>query len=224
MTISLGLYDVFSYIVPGFLYLYVMLEFMRVLGWRTVDLTQIDTVGSLLLITVVSFILGHIVGSITYDYWYKLFFKTHPPSISLARLRKLYPDTQFDFKPDDNELFFAIIRHHDKSLAEKIEITRVNSIMLRSISFGLFFYGILQVWLLFDKQQLHHLVIATIAMLSSAITLRRSGTFYKWFFTNVFLEALNYGSNVREALEMSRKQVVGDATNERKSRANQKQR
>jgi hypothetical protein len=217
MTISLGLYDIFSYIVPGFLYLYVMIEFMGVLGWRTVDLNQIDTIGSLLLSTVVSFILGHIVGSITYNYWYKLFFKTHPPSLALARLRKLFPDTQFDFKPDDNELFFAVIRHHDKSLAEKIEITRVNSIMLRSISFGLFLYGILQVWLLFDQRQSSYLVIAITALLSSVITLRRSGTFYKWFFTSVFLEALNYGSNLREVLATSRKKVVGEAKNERKS-------
>lgn len=220
MTISLGLYDVFSYIVPGFLYLYVIVEFMRVLGWQTVDLTQIDTPGSLLLITVVSFILGHIVGSITYNYWYKLFFRTHPPTLSLARLRKLYPDTQFDFKPDDNELFFAVIRHHDKSLAEKIEITRVNSIMLRSISFALFLYGILQIWLMLDQQQLLYLVIAIVAMLCSAIALRRSGTFYKWFFTNVFLEALNYGSNLGEVLATSRKKVVGDITKQRKSRVN----
>jgi hypothetical protein len=222
MTISLGVYDVFSYIVPGFLYLYVITEFMRLLSWRTIDLTQIDTVGSLLLVTVISFVLGHIIGSITYNYWSKLFSRTHPPALSLARLRELYPDIQFDFKPDDNELIFAVISHHDKSLAEKIETARVNSIMLRSISLGLFLYGILQIWLTFDQQQLLYLAIAAIAMLCSAIALRRSITFYKWFFTNIFLEALNYGSNVHEVLATSKNKVFGDSAKERKSQTSKK--
>jgi hypothetical protein len=218
MTINLGLYDVFTNIVPGFLYLYVIIEFMRMFGWRTMDLTQIDTIGSLLFVTVVSFILGHIIGAITYNYWYKLFSRKDPPTLALAELRELYPDIKFDFKPDDNELIFAVIRHHDKAVAEKIEIARVNSIMLRSISLGLFLYGILQIWLTIERQQLLYLVIAFIAMLCSAISLRRSATFYKWFFTNIFLEALNYGSSAREVLATSKRKVVGNTTKEGKSR------
>jgi hypothetical protein len=210
MPFSLGLYDLFTNIVPGFLYLYIIVEFLQSLGWKTMDLTQVDTLGELLAATIIAYILGSIIGSITYNYWYKVFYKTHSPQDALTKIRETYPDIPMDFKPDDNDLVFAVIRHHEQLLVEKMETARVNSIMLRSLSLGLFLYGQLQIWLTFARQQVPLLLIAVAAFVLSGIALKRSRTFYKWFYTGVFLEGLNYGSTAQEVLATSRKIVSKD--------------
>jgi hypothetical protein len=218
MPFSLGLYDLFVATIPGFLYLFVISEILRILGWQTIDVAHIDTIGGILSVTVAAFILGNVLGSISYKYWYKVFFRKHSPELSLVRLRKRYPQIRIEFENDDHELIFAVIRHHDKSLAERLETARVSSIMLRNISLGLFIYSILQIWLTFAQQQLSFLWIGGFALIFSAISLNRSITFHRWFFDSVFLEALNYGSNVHEVLSTSKKIVGGNEIKRQKSR------
>lgn len=220
MPINLGLYDLFANIIPGFLYLYVISEILRLLGWRTIDVFQIDTIGGVLVIAVASFMAGNIIGSLTYKYWYKVFFRKHSPELSLSRLRMLYPEIQIGFDTDDNELLFAVIRHHDKSLAERLEASRVSSIMLRNISLGLFLYGVLQIWLAIDQGQLLSFLIAGIAMMFSAISLYRAVIFNRWYFDGLFLEALNYGSTALEVLSTSKKLIAGDTVRKPRSKTN----
>jgi len=165
MSISLGLYDLFANTIPGFLYLYLAIEFLRYLGWRTIDITQVDTIGDVLAVIVASFILGNIISSLTYKFWYKVFFRRSSRDLSLTRLKKLYPEIKIGFDYYDDELIFAVIKHHDKSLAEKLEVARVNSIMMRNISFGLFIYGIWQIILFFIQGNLSLLAIGIAAIL-----------------------------------------------------------
>ena len=40
MSIAIGIYDLFSYLIPGALYLYLINDFLRVVGWQYIDLTK----------------------------------------------------------------------------------------------------------------------------------------------------------------------------------------
>ena len=40
MSISLGIYDLFSYLIPGVLYLFVLNQFFRVIGWQSIDIAS----------------------------------------------------------------------------------------------------------------------------------------------------------------------------------------
>lgn len=209
MSISIGFYDIFANTIPGFLYLYLIVEFLRSIGWRAIDITQVDTIGGVMSVVVASFILGNIIGSLTYRFWYKLLIRKSTREVSLVRLKKRYPELRIEFDGDDNDVIFAVVKHHDKALADKLEAIRASSIMMRNISLGLFFYAIWQFVLSFTQQSLSFLAVGVGLLVFSVISLNRSFTFGRWFFDSVFLEALNYGGNVREVLSASQKIVVG---------------
>ena len=39
MSFSLGIYDLFAYLIPGLLYLFVFNGFSRIIGWEFVDIS-----------------------------------------------------------------------------------------------------------------------------------------------------------------------------------------
>lgn len=212
MSFSLGLYDVFANIVPGLLYFYVFNEGLRLLGWQSIDLTKVNTIGQALIVIIVSFVLGNIIGSLTFRYWYKLFYRHHFAEATLERLRRRHPDLKFEFKPDDGEIIFVVIKHHNKLLAEKIETTRVNSIMMRNVSFGIFLYSLLSIFLFFSQRDMLYFGAGVAAIIFSALSLRRAAVMDRWFFQDVFREALNYGNNVKQVLTTSKRITSNNST------------
>lgn len=215
MSFSLGLYDVFANIVPGLLYFYVFNEGLRLLGWQSIDLTKVNTIGQALIVIVVSFVLGNIIGSLTFRYWYKLFYRRHFAEATLERLRRRHPDLKFEFKPDDGEIIFVVIKHHNKLLAEKIETTRVNSIMMRNVSFGIFLYSLLSIFLFFSQRDVLYLGASVITVIFSGLSLRRAAVMDRWFFQDVFREALNYGNNVKQVLITSKRITSNNSTKDK---------
>ena len=73
-------------------------------------------------------------------------------------------------------------------------------------------------------KQLSFLAVGVVALIFSGISLYRAITFYRWFFDSVFLEALNYGSNISEVLDASKAIVVSEGIKKKpnKLQANKK--
>lgn len=69
MTLALSIFDVFTYAVPGLLYLSILTYVVDRLGWITVDLSgNISALAGVLIIAIVSYLLGHLtygLGSAT---------------------------------------------------------------------------------------------------------------------------------------------------------------
>jgi hypothetical protein len=141
MNFTLGLFDLFTYAVPGSLHLAILIYVAEALGW--IDVTQAANISSVLLIitiAIASFLLGHI----TY------------PLASLAervlRLRDLrgldakrdfvakYPgSTSRHFLQADPSLLLAAVELHDKEVSTEIVRLRSVGLMLRNSSLALAF-------------------------------------------------------------------------------------
>ena len=67
MSVSLSLYDVFSNIVPGLLYLFTINELLRVFNKSQVDLLQASTSGQIIFLILAAFMLGHLFTTFTYE-------------------------------------------------------------------------------------------------------------------------------------------------------------
>lgn len=205
MTINLGLYDVFANTVPGLVYLFFVYEVINLVNPKLLPLNPaIDTTITLGII-VLAFILGHLVNRVSYYLWYRR-FESYGRSreIVLRSLQRNYPKIKFEFEPDDADVLFAVIQHHDIRLAEKLESFRVNGIMMRNLSFGFLLLAIIPIIRVIQNGfSIASLIYFLIAVLLSVLALQRGVDYFRWFYRDIFREALNYGSNIREVLQTS---------------------
>ena len=144
MSVSLSLYDVFSNIVPGFIYLYAINELLRAFGKSQANLLQASTSGQILFIILIAFVLGHLCTTFTYEGWYKLFVRRYDDKLALEKTIARFPELKINFKYMESDLLLSIIQSRDKDVAERIEGYRANAIMMRNISFGLFLIGLVE--------------------------------------------------------------------------------
>jgi len=209
MSISLSLYDVFSNIVPGLIYLFTINELLRTFNKGQVDLLQASTSGQILFIILAAFVLGHLFTTFTFEGWYKLFVRQHEDKLAIEKISSQYPELKINFKPTDMDLLFAIIRSRDNIIAERIEGFRANAIMMRNISFGLFLIGLIELTKFFiNNYVIDFLAIAILAFIFSGIALRGASRFYKWFYRDVFRISAIHGSTYLEVVKKFRKEAT----------------
>jgi len=204
MSINLGLYDVFANMVPGLLYSFFLYELTKLLNIKILYVEQ----SSLVTITgfiVISFVLGHIFNRPSYNLWYKFIEKYQKTRIiALQDLKKYNPSINFDFLPEEAEILFAIIRHHDFQLAERIDAFRANCIMLRNISFGFVLLAIIPiVYIVRDGFSWEYLIYLLGGVVFSLLAARRAIDYMRWFYREIFRDARNYGNNLSVALKVS---------------------
>lgn len=214
MSINFGLYDIFASIVPGLLYSFLIGETLKLLGLQSIDLIDVDTFGQSAVVVIVSLLLGNLAGGFTYKYWYRILYRKDTSILALQRIREIHPNVKFQFNNFDGDILFSVIAHHNIQLAEKIERNKVTGIMLQKISFAVFLFGILQIITFVSGHSLINLGSSLLALLLSRMSLTRAGTMERWYYQDIFREALNYGNNLREILSAS-KQITSRRMNKR---------
>jgi hypothetical protein len=209
MSVSLSLYDVFSNIVPGLIYLFAINELLRAFGKSQVDLLQASTSGQILFITLIAFVLGQLFTPFTYEWWYRLFVKRYEDTFALEKTISRFPELKINFRPTDTELLLSVIQSRDKVVAERIEGYRANAIMMRNISFGLFLMGLVELTRFFISQYvLSFLGIALLCFLFSRVAIRGASRFYEWFYRDIFRLSSIYGSTYVEVIRTFRKEAT----------------
>lgn len=201
MSITVSIYDFFAYTIPGFLYLYTLSEFLRVLGFSDLNLSTIDFVNYWLPTVILAYISGLLMQFVSYRLWIKLWYR----SLAEERAYKLFfairPEDDIEFNPEQWPLLFTLIRREDYKTAEIIDKNMATSIMLRNISFGLLLYSILNLYLTFQSVfSLLHLLLAVSMLSFSYISLRRGDYFGMMSYNIVYQHAAYYGKNMNEIL------------------------
>ncbi len=73
MSFTLGLYDLFANLIPGFIYLFIFNETLRELGFAYFDVTQIDNVPYFLLLAMLAYLVGHVMDYLAHHLWERVF-------------------------------------------------------------------------------------------------------------------------------------------------------
>jgi hypothetical protein len=206
MSISLGLYDLFGNAIPGLLYLYILNESAKLIGLPSLDLSKVDNTAQLLGIVFLGFILGQIFNELTYRFWYRFWFRGNNREYALKGVQTRYPDESIGFGAIDGNLLVTLIQHNDLKIAEKIETLRVNSILMRNFSFGFFLHGLLYgAKMIVGDISIVSVLILIASFIFSGIALYRARDFDRWFYRDVFQEALVYGNSLQDVLDTSRR-------------------
>jgi hypothetical protein len=207
MSIAIGIYDLFAYTIPGFLYIYVLyvflLQFDEFKTEQFIPTTIPEGYGLLLftLILVSAHLLGHLLDNPAH--WFTYRFSQTPYEFSekaLERSKKLYADLDIHFQPKDRGILFSMLRQRNLEHAHTIDSYEANSIMLRNVSLGLFLLAGLKVYSLFEIFSLPTLILAMGLLALSYVARKRSHMFHSWFWTDIFESSLRYGNTLKEVV------------------------
>jgi hypothetical protein len=205
MSISVSIYDLFAYTIPGFLYLIILNELFRLLGYSYWDLSNLDFSKYWLPITLLAYLTGQMLDFVSHRLWIKFWFRIPSEERAYKIFLTISPEEKIDFNPKQWPLLFSVIRKEDRATAEMIDRNIAISIMLRNISFGLLLLGLLNLYMAFQPIfSLNHLLIALGTIVLSIISLQRSDYFNILFYRTVFNQAILYGKNLQEILSVVR--------------------
>ncbi len=189
MSVRIGVYDFFSYTLPGALFLLwgaVAYELWTgnsvVPGLDRVDLAQVA------LIAVASFLLGHLMDPVSWrNPWYWLFGPRDAASVAHDAIVASLPGVQLGFQASDWPILEARIALDSDSAAAEPQKLRATHIMLRSTCLALLLFALLCLVNLIAKGwQEKHLVGTVVALGFSAVAARGSHKFSRWSYNRVF--------------------------------------
>lgn len=202
MSISFGIYDIFAYAIPGFLYLYMFNNILRLSKLPHVEgLAAIDSTAALLLLFLAAYLAGHLMDFLSHRLWVRLWYRGHGEERAYSQFLETKPGRNVKYEPRQWTLLFSAIRHNDHETAEMIDKFKATSIMLRNVSFGFLLLGALEILRGFVSTfSWQALFLSIVFLLFSVIALRISDRFNLSFYKIIYQQALLYGRNLEEVL------------------------
>jgi hypothetical protein len=199
MSITFGIYDFFSYTVPGVLYILVANQMLFLLRMPSIDLNSLNTnIGGALLWVLAAYVVGQLMDSFAVR-WYYLVNKFHAETRALHDFRERHEDIKTDFTINDRQSLFSVIRHNNLELARHIDNFKAISIMLNNISLGLLLFALVQVLTIaLDGFSLRSLFLIIVSFIFSYVAIHRSAVFNEWHWEAVYQHARQYGKSVAE--------------------------
>ena len=208
MSISLGIYDFFAYIIPGMLYLFTFNEFLRAVGLRFIDLSlwfqsgQGPNIIFVIPILIAAYLAGHILDPLAYYFYcefiYSLRHKRKIYDKQLQYMKERYPSLDIQFKPREWNIMFTFLRQRNIEISKILDKYQADSIMLRNIAFSTLVLTIIYIVLFFTTGTWMFLLTALGTLLISFMAINKSNQFRTWFYTGIFEASVEYGTTLQE--------------------------
>jgi hypothetical protein len=203
MSIAFGIYDFFSYTVPGVLYILVANQLLLLFKLPGIDINNLNTnIGSALLWVVVAYVVGQLMDSFAIRLYY-LINKFHAETKAMKEFREKHKGLIIDFTINERQTLFSVIRHNNLDLALFIDNFKAISIMLNNISLALFLFSIEQVVaIFFNGFSLAALATIAVSAIFGYVAITRSALFNEWHWAAVYRHARQYGKSVPEMFKV----------------------
>lgn len=204
MSINLGIYDFFAYLVPGFLYLFLINDFFARMGWASYDLAQANQqigIGTIGAVVLAAYIVGHLFDFFAHWFCYSLLTRKSMAETALEQIKRQYPALKIAFEPKDYHLLFVLLRQRNPQYTQTLDRFEANSILLKNVSFAAVLFVLGRAILLFTGFSLPDLLLLLAGLLASWLAFRGSKMYHGWFFLDVFEATLDYGTSIRDVLD-----------------------
>lgn len=214
MPFTLGFYDLFSFLIPGLFYLYVIYEVFRLLGvdfqvlFPATILSSIPDYGIVAILLVVALIAGNIFDHLARRFVNKLIYRDIMPQTVLTMIKARDSSVNIQFESKDWHLLNVIIRQRSLPVIQTLDKYQADSIMFRNLSLIALSLGLIMIFRAILENNPSLWIAVGVAFLFSIVSAQRSRLFHKWFFEGIFLAALEYGNSVNEVLEQDKTQSL----------------
>jgi len=201
MLITFGLYDFFSFVIPGFLYLYVIYDVLQLSGIVRLDIMKLFGIPEFIFLALLSYLIGHLMDIISLELWYKR-FKRHPSSEDgLKQLKNQSPSISIKFEREEWAALFYILHQRNYSAIQPIDKYKADALMMRNLSFGFFLLVLVQSASLFmSRPSTITILILIVAPIFSIAAFRRSMRYDAWYYRAIFGQALAYGTSLKDVI------------------------
>ncbi len=203
MNIRLGIYEIFSRIIPGGVYMAAIAQLLSVLGLLTLDwqaFNDMSLIASTALV-VVTYVVGGALNPLSF-LWLRLFGNKGVSSTALTAFKQRYhSEWAIEIEDKDWPVLLAWLRTKNIELSGDIERQNAISIMLRNVSLGL---GIMAINFVvaFGRYGNPQNIFAAIAMLIiSILVMRESSKFRRWFYDTIFETTLAYRIDLEKLIK-----------------------
>jgi hypothetical protein len=199
VSVTFGIYDFFSYTIPGALYILVANQFLQLLKLPSVDINNLNVnIGSALLWVIVAYVVGQLMDTFAIRLYY-LVNKFNAETKAMKEFREKHKGVKIDFTIHDRQTLFSVIRHNNLDLARHIDNFKAISIMLNNISLALLLFCAEQLLtLLLNGFLLATFIYLVASLLFAYVAATRSALFNEWHWAAVYQHALQYGKSIPE--------------------------
>jgi hypothetical protein len=194
MNVRLGIYEIFSRIVPGCLYIFAVGQVLVILGVIDIDWQVLNNLSliSLAGIIIVAYILSEALDRFALV-WFRIFKKKGISTQVLANFKNKHQDKwDITFEDRDLPILIAYIRSKDLELTGEIERHNAISIMLRNVSFGLLLITINTMIMFVFTRNIFFLITSFVLLIFSIIIIRESIKFRQWFYSSILETIIAY--------------------------------
>jgi hypothetical protein len=211
MSINLGIYDVFANIVPGFVYLFVVNEYLKAFGQPNLDLSSTNNLSQFFLLIILAYLVGHVMDYVSYRLWFLRFYSKFEERTAYKQFKERYPELDVTFVPEQSSLLFTIVRQRNHQMAENIDRNKVTCIMLRNASFALILLLPLQLYFAFvNGFSVINFLMALGSIAGSLIALRQAERLDHYFYRLIFENAALEGKNLKSIVLKINQRGIGN--------------
>lgn len=218
MPFTLGFYDLFSYLIPGVLYLYVINEmvlFLNAHNILSIPTLVLPSETELRYATIAGFlVLAYLTGSLFEHLarWFVngLIYRDKPSQTVLNKVKVRNSGVDIQFEAKDWHLLWTVVRQRNLAVSQTFDKYQADSIMFRNLSLIALFMAVLMGARAIVEDPLFWAAVG-IAALVCMVAAQRSRLFHEWFFEGIFLAALEYGKSVNEVLAREKTQSLEHA-------------
>ncbi len=202
MNLRLGIYEIFSRIVPGGVYMAAIGQLLSILGVVTINFQTLNTISLLVSVglIVAAYILGGALDNLALIL-FRLFKRPKFSARSFTEFKQQHAaHWKIDFGDEDWSILLAYIRTRNLDLAGELDRHNAISIMSRNIGTGL-----LMIAVNFSVQalQMHnatYLLPGAIMLVFSVLILREAVKFRGWFYNGIYETVLAYRIDLEKSI------------------------
>jgi hypothetical protein len=202
MNLRLGIYEIFSRIIPGGFYIAAIAQLLATLGVITMDWQSINDLsfGASVAFVVVAYVLGGALDNFALAL-FRLFKRPGFSTRSFAAFKEQNRHRWIiDFEGKDWPILLAFIRTKNLDLAGEIDRHNALSIMLRNVGLGLFMMMINFGLQFFLSRNWLFLLATFLLLIVGVLILREAVKFRGWFYSTIFETILAYRLNLENAI------------------------
>lgn len=207
MSIAIGVYDFFSYTIPGILYFYIIYESLKLFKLNVLVLlsgvanaTTPIQVASMVFGLVVAFIAGHVFDMLALVLVFRIMYRKKTSEKVLDKIKKRDQDANIQFEAKDWHILLVLLRQRNLPVALSFDKHEADSIMFRNISLIALISAFIMAAKAIMENPTFGIAVAA-SLLIWIMAARRSFTLHTWFFEGIFLAALEYGNSVQKVIK-----------------------
>lgn len=207
MSITMGIYDFFAYVVPGLIYLFLLNDFSSRMEWVSFDLMQVNSqisIGTIGVVALAAYIAGNVFDVFAHWFCFSLLTRKNMSETVLQEFKKQYPELNVAYRPKDYHMLFVLLRARNPTFTQTIDRFEANSILLKNVSFASLLFAVIRLPDVVISFSTANLALFLASLVICWLAFRASKNYHTWFFLDVFQASLDYGLSIPEVLAAPR--------------------